>query len=137
MSNILVFCFGYVIFVQWWQVYCGMLFVLDLVVLLVVCVSVVVVVVIVVKGVLVYGINIGFGKLVSVCIECEDLVILQWNIVFLYVVGVGELMLVSVVWLMMVLKLVSLVQGVLGVCEEILLLFEVMLVKGVLFVVLV
>ena len=63
----------------------------------------------------VYGINTGFGKLASVKISDDDLLILQRNIVLSHAAGVGEPMPVPITRLMMALKLASLAQGASGV----------------------
>lgn len=67
------------------------------------------------RGLPVYGINTGFGKLASVRIAAEDLGRLQRNIVLSHAAGVGEPMPVPVARLMMALKLTSLAQGASGV----------------------
>ncbi len=70
------------------------------------------------RGVPVYGINTGFGKLASVRIAAEDLGTLQRRIVLSHAAGVGEPMPVPVARLMMALKLASLAQGASGVRPE-------------------
>ena len=74
---------------------------------------------IIAKGVPVYGINTGFGKLASVRIDADNLEILQRNIVLSHAAGVGEPLPVSVVRLVVALKLASLAQGASGVRWEI------------------
>jgi histidine ammonia-lyase len=85
---------------------------------------------IVAKGVPVYGINTGFGKLASVRIEQADLAALQRNIVLSHAAGTGEPSPVPVVRLMMALKLASLGQGASGVRPETVALLEAMLARG-------
>lgn len=67
------------------------------------------------KGLPVYGINTGFGRLASVRIPDEDLAILQRNIVLSHASGVGEPLPPAITRLMMALKLASLAQGASGV----------------------
>ncbi|MBV9250221.1 MAG: aromatic amino acid lyase, partial [Acetobacteraceae bacterium] len=67
------------------------------------------------KGEPVYGVNTGFGKLVSVRINEADLAALQRNIVRSHAAGVGKPMPRQVVRLMIALKLASLAQGASGV----------------------
>jgi histidine ammonia-lyase len=76
------------------------------------------------KGVPVYGINTGFGKLASVRIDDADLATLQRNIVLSHAAGVGEPMPVPIARLMMALKLASLAQGASGVRLETVALLE-------------
>jgi len=85
---------------------------------------------IVARGAPVYGINTGFGKLASVHIGAEDLVMLQRNIVLSHAAGVGEPMQDANVRLMMALKLASLAQGASGVRLETIRLLEALLAKG-------
>ena len=85
---------------------------------------------IVARGLPVYGINTGFGKLASVRIGDDDLVQLQRNIVLSHAAGVGEAMPVPVARLMMALKLASLAQGYSGVRPATLALLEAMLARG-------
>jgi histidine ammonia-lyase len=82
------------------------------------------------KGVPVYGINTGFGKLASVRIEDGDLATLQRNIVLSHAAGVGEPMPIAVARLMMALKLASLAQGASGVRLETVELLEAYLERG-------
>jgi histidine ammonia-lyase len=82
------------------------------------------------KGVPVYGINTGFGKLASVRIGDEDLATLQRNIVLSHAAGTGPASPVPVVRLMMALKLASLGQGASGVKPETVALLEAMLAGG-------
>ncbi len=70
------------------------------------------------KGLPVYGINTGFGKLASVRIGDADLAMLQRNIVLSHSAGTGMPAPVAVVRLMMALKLASLAQGASGVRPE-------------------
>jgi len=70
------------------------------------------------KGVPVYGINTGFGKLANVRIEDEDLATLQRNIVLSHAAGTGAPSPVPVIRLMMALKLASLAMGASGVRPE-------------------
>lgn len=70
------------------------------------------------KGVPVYGVNTGFGRLASVRIEADDLETLQRNIVLSHAAGVGEPLPVAVVRLIMAMKLASLAQGASGVRWE-------------------
>lgn len=67
------------------------------------------------KGVPVYGINTGFGRLASIRIGVDDLATLQQNIVLSHAAGVGEPMPAPLVRLMMALKLTSLAHGASGV----------------------
>ena len=85
---------------------------------------------IVAKGLPVYGINTGFGKLASVRIAGEDLATLQRNIVLSHAAGVGEAMPVSITRLMMALKLASLARGASGVKPATIALLSAMLDKG-------
>jgi histidine ammonia-lyase len=70
---------------------------------------------IVAKGVPVYGINTGFGKLANVRISNEDLGLLQRNIVLSHAAGASDPMPVAVARLMIALKLASLARGNSGV----------------------
>ena len=79
------------------------------------------------KGVPVYGINTGFGKLATTRIEGEDLAALQRNIVLSHAAGVGPALPKSVARLMMALKLASLAQGASGVRPELIALLCAML----------
>ncbi|MCW2480867.1 histidine ammonia-lyase [Candidatus Symbiopectobacterium sp. NZEC135] len=63
----------------------------------------------------VYGINTGFGKLVSTSIPAERLAELQRNLVLSHSVGVGELLPDNVLRLVMATKVVSLARGHSGV----------------------
>ncbi len=67
------------------------------------------------RGVPVYGINTGFGKLAGVRIGAEDLARLQRNIVLSHAAGIGAPLDVPVVRLILALKLASLAQGASGV----------------------
>lgn len=82
------------------------------------------------RGLPVYGINTGFGKLASVSIGFEDLGTLQRNIVLSHAAGVGEPMPVPVARLMMALKLASLGQGHSGVRPSTIALLDTMLARG-------
>ncbi|MEG3151227.1 histidine ammonia-lyase [Sphingomonas sp. ZT3P38] len=81
------------------------------------------------KGLPVYGINTGFGKLASVRIEDADLATLQRNIVLSHAAGTGAPSPAPIVRLMMALKLASLAQGASGVKPETVALLEAMLVQ--------
>ena len=81
---------------------------------------------IVARGAPVYGINTGFGKLASVHIGAEDLVMLQRNIVLSHAAGVGEPMQDANVRLMMALKLASLGHGASGVRPQTIAMLEAM-----------
>ncbi len=70
---------------------------------------------VVAKGIAVYGINTGLGKLASVSIETSDLGTLQRNLVLSHAAGVGELLPTAIVRLMMALKVASLARGASGV----------------------
>jgi histidine ammonia-lyase len=85
---------------------------------------------IVARGLPVYGVNTGFGKLATVRVDDDDLGILQRNIVLSHAAGVGQPMPVPVVRLMMALKLASLGQGASGVRPETVALLEAMLAAG-------
>ena len=82
-------------------------------------------------GAPVYGINTGFGKLASVNIGAEDLVMLQRNIVLSHAAGVGEPMQAANVRLMMALKLASLGHGASGVRPQTIAMLEAMLERGI------
>jgi histidine ammonia-lyase len=82
------------------------------------------------RGVPVYGINTGFGKLASVRIEAADLGTLQRNIVLSHAAGVGEPMPVPIARLMMALKLASLAQGASGVQPATIAMLEAALAHG-------
>lgn len=71
------------------------------------------------KGVPVYGINTGFGKLAATRIEGANLAILQRNIVLSHAAGVGNPLPKPVARLMLVLKLVSLAQGASGIRPQV------------------
>jgi histidine ammonia-lyase len=81
------------------------------------------------RGDAIYGVNTGFGKLVSVRIEAEDLARLQRNLVLSHAAGVGAPMARSSVRLMMALKLASLARGASGVRPATLALLEAMLAR--------
>ncbi|MFA5963423.1 MAG: histidine ammonia-lyase [Sphingomonas sp.] len=82
------------------------------------------------KGVPVYGINTGFGKLAGVRIDDEDLATLQRNIVLSHAAGTGQPAPAAIIRLMMALKLASLAQGASGVKPQTVALLEAMLIKG-------
>ena len=82
---------------------------------------------IVARGLPVYGINTGFGKLASVRIDTSDLATLQRNIVLSHAAGVGDAMPVPIARLMIALKLASLAQGASGVRPATIGLLEAML----------
>jgi histidine ammonia-lyase len=85
---------------------------------------------IVAKGVPVYGINTGFGRLASVHIASGDLAALQRNIVLSHAAGVGQP--TRNVRLMMALKLASLGRGASGVRPSTVAMLEAMLARDVL-----
>lgn len=82
---------------------------------------------IVARGLPVYGINTGFGKLASVRIDTSDLATLQRNIVLSHAAGVGDAMPVPIARLMIALKLASLAQGASGVRPATIAMLEAML----------
>jgi histidine ammonia-lyase len=84
------------------------------------------------KGVAVYGINTGFGKLANIGIARADLATLQRNLVISHAAGVGEPVPAAVVRLMMALKLASLARGASGIRLETLLRLEAMLASDLL-----
>ena len=84
---------------------------------------------IIARGMPVYGINTGFGKLANVHIPAADLATLQRNIVLSHSAGAGEPMPVPIARLMMALKLASLSQGASGVRLETVRLLEALLAK--------
>jgi histidine ammonia-lyase len=86
---------------------------------------------IVARGVPVYGINTGFGKLASVHIADADLATLQRNLVLSHATGVGEATDPAIVRLMMALKLASLGCGASGVRPETVAALEAMLARNV------
>lgn len=86
---------------------------------------------IVARGMPVYGINTGFGKLANVRIDDSDLSTLQRNIVLSHSAGTGEPIQTSIARLMMALKLASLGQGASGVQSRTLTFLETMLVADV------
>ncbi|MEQ9860855.1 histidine ammonia-lyase [Pectobacterium cacticida] len=67
----------------------------------------------------VYGINTGFGKLVSTSIPADRLAELQRNLVLSHSVGVGELLPDNVLRLVMATKVVSLARGHSGVRRQV------------------
>ncbi|MBA9082365.1 histidine ammonia-lyase [Bartonella chomelii] len=79
----------------------------------------------------VYGINTGFGKLASIKIDVDDVVILQRNLILSHCCGVGAPLAENIVRLIMTLKLISLGRGASGVRLELVRLLENMLEKGV------
>ncbi len=84
------------------------------------------------KGVPVYGINTGFGKLASIRIEDDELAVLQRNIVLSHAAGVGDPTPPAVVRLMMALKLASLARGASGVKPATIAMLEAMLARDLL-----
>ena len=82
------------------------------------------------KGLPIYGVNTGFGKLASVRIDDADLATLQRNIVLSHAAGVGEPFAPAIARLMMALKLASLAQGASGVKPETVALLGAMLDRG-------
>ncbi|WP_019220356.1 histidine ammonia-lyase [Bartonella senegalensis] len=79
----------------------------------------------------VYGINTGFGKLASIKIDANNVVILQRNLILSHCCGVGAPLAENIVRLMMTLKLISLGRGASGVRLELVQLLENMLANGV------
>jgi histidine ammonia-lyase len=71
------------------------------------------------KGVPVYGINTGFGKLATTRIDGADLAMLQRNIVLSHAAGVGHPLSKPVARLMLALKLTNLAQGASGVRPDV------------------
>jgi histidine ammonia-lyase len=86
---------------------------------------------IVARGVPVYGINTGFGKLASVHIADADLATLQRNLVLSHATGVGDATDPPIVHLMMALKLASLGCGASGVRPETVAVLEAMMGRSV------
>jgi histidine ammonia-lyase len=84
------------------------------------------------RGIPVYGINTGFGKLATIRIDCADLTQLQRNLVLSHAAGVGKPTPLPVVRLMLALKLVSLAQGASGVRAETIRFLETMLARDLL-----
>jgi len=70
---------------------------------------------IVARGLPVYGVNTGFGKLATVSIDATDLSTLQRNLVLSHCAGVGEALPTRVVRLVLALKIAALAQGASGV----------------------
>jgi histidine ammonia-lyase len=66
-----------------------------------------------------YGINTGFGSLVSVKISTDQLADLQENLVKSHAVGMGDLVPIEIVRLMLFLKIRSMSYGFSGVREEV------------------
>jgi histidine ammonia-lyase len=87
---------------------------------------------IVARGLPVYGINTGFGKLASIRIDAADLETLQRNIVLSHAAGVGEPMQPAVVRLMIALKIGGLGQGASGIRSLTLVMLETMLERDLL-----
>ena len=79
------------------------------------------------KGVPVYGINTGFGKLATTRIDGADLAMLQRNIVLSHAAGVGSTLPKPVARLMLALKLTNLAQGASGVRLDVIQLLSAML----------
>jgi histidine ammonia-lyase len=121
---------GSVSLADWRAIYCGADFRLDPTAIDRVIASAAAVGRILDKGVPVYGINTGFGKLASVRIGDEDLATLQRNIVLSHAAGAGEASPPRVVRLMMALKLTSLAQGASGIRSETIAMLEAMLRHG-------
>ena len=71
------------------------------------------------KGVPVYGINTGFGKLATTRIDGADLAMLQRNIVLSHAAGLGKPLSRPIARLMLALKLTNLAQGASGVRPEV------------------
>ncbi|MCW8092187.1 histidine ammonia-lyase [Alteromonas sp. ASW11-130] len=71
------------------------------------------------QGRTVYGINTGFGLLANTRIAEEELELLQKSIVLSHAAGIGDLMQVSTVRLLMLLKINSLSRGFSGVRREV------------------
>ncbi|MCW8108546.1 histidine ammonia-lyase [Alteromonas ponticola] len=71
------------------------------------------------QGRTVYGINTGFGLLANTRIAEEELELLQKSIVLSHAAGIGDLMQVSTVRLLMLLKINSLARGFSGVRREV------------------
>ena len=69
---------------------------------------------------IIYGINTGFGKLSQVIIDREDIKKLQYNLIVSHAVGVGEPVDDDIVWMMLLLKIISLAKGYSGVRIELL-----------------
>ena len=67
------------------------------------------------KGVPVYGINTGFGKLATTRVDGANLAMLQRNIVLSHAAGVGNPLPKAIARLMLTLKLTNLAQGASGV----------------------
>jgi histidine ammonia-lyase len=86
---------------------------------------------IVARGVPVYGINTGFGKLSTLHIATDELATLQRHLVLSHAAGVGAPMRPATVRLMMALKLASLGRGASGVRRQTLGMIEAMLERDV------
>ena len=112
---------------QWLAIYCGATPRLDPDCAALVEASAAAVARIVSRGLPVYGINTGFGKLASVRIDAGDLATLQRNIVLSHAAGVGDAMPVPIARLMIALKLASLAQGASGVRPATIAMLEAML----------
>lgn len=70
-------------------------------------------------GRVVYGVNTGFGLLAQTKIASEEMAALQRNLILSHSAGTGKPMAPKVVRLLMVLKVVSLIQGFSGVRREV------------------
>ena len=79
------------------------------------------------KGIPVYGINTGFGKLATTRIDGANLATLQRNIVLSHAAGVGDPSPKPVARLMLALKLANLAQGASGVRPDVIRLLSAML----------
>ena len=79
----------------------------------------------------VYGVNTGFGKLVSRKIAPEDTATLQRNLVLSHCCGIGAPLDVASTRLMMLLKAASLARGASGVRWAVVAMLEAMLARGV------
>lgn len=84
---------------------------------------------IIAKGLPVYGINTGFGKLAGVHIAPDSLATLQRNLVLSHAAGAGEPARVATARLMMALKLASLGRSASGVRPGIIKMLEAMLAR--------
>jgi len=87
---------------------------------------------IVARGMPVYGINTGFGRLATVRIDAGELAQLQTNVVLSSAAGTGPMLPAAETRLMIALKLASLGQGASGVRLTTASLLEAMLARGVL-----
>lgn len=83
------------------------------------------------RGLPVYGVNTGFGKLASIKIESKDTATLQRNLILSHCCGVGEPISRAHARLIMALKLLSLGRGASGVRWSLIELLQDMLARGV------